>query len=478
MTSCVAILITSHELIRFDFSSSNPGASARIQKLARLDSDATLVDFRNVLKLGGCRRKKVWVASVESWFGEVSLDKETVFAAGEDGLEQTIALESEDYSTIPAFSSRVAFKRIGQSNREERFAVAQISESMFRGFADAVRNNCGALAGVGTPFLTDDGSLDRIYQSPSQPSAIVQEWDGNILSVGMTPAGRTWQWHSGTCDNKQTRERVNEALIESGVPSTTRTYLSESRNATMQGGDELQIGLSGDDYLRSWLDNWARSDLGRSSSNLVITPKKEPISATAWTASSVVFAAIVGLLCSVFYTLSPRALDAMKVQIARLQEDKKTLDELKKQITASEKELTEATSKLATDRDLLLQLQRNTKQAERGMELRQERWLALIQALPREIAAQCTIESITPKSDGTVIEGYSLTSMAANQSAKALSNALANSDWIVHPAEVEFTDRGLYRFQIELAIGKKAKASSEGVLTKAEANKKPHTEKN
>ncbi|MEM6692010.1 MAG: PilN domain-containing protein [Planctomycetota bacterium] len=457
MSKRTILLITETTLGRFDLSggSSPTVTESWVRPSFASQSAGTLADA--ALRLGGSRRRQVYVLTTRCWTGSIAIGPELISGASGDDLDQMIALEAETYSGISAFESASSNRALPpDALGDQRFWLTQIPDHDLRSIDDALRQAGAKLAGVAHPAVP---KIEPI-QSPTDEWRSLQNWDeATLLMRGCGEAVADFHSMSSGLQSQRTIQEF-ETFFH-GIESTAQLEwlgvgeLPPTLSTLPQAEDHRRIDTASESGLCRWAAAWMGSQAKQSVGSPLVTIPKRPMSKEVGLAISAALGLLMMGACFLHYRYMSQQLadieasvDQMQGQRDQLKNDQDAAKELKKQTD-------EVDAETATLLTSVKQAQSDVLKAGQIIERGDRRWLSLVDALVEVSDKDGWVREIQ-STDGTVsIRGLAMNDAAVHRLAARLESTSASSEWQILPASTMVNEESrLTEFAIDLiALG-------------------------
>ena len=321
------LLLTPSTLARVDVQAGG-GKTPRVTDVwvrARQDSPSIAALVESAYKLGRKSRGAVTVLSTSFWTGPVGLARDITAGLSDEDTTQSIALEAESFSGIPAFESQIAHSPIApDAVGNSRWWVTQLDAGELAQIEDAVRGLGCRLAGVGHPAVVpmtppdDSTKAWRSVQWWGEQTLLARGRGGAISDLQILSAGRQSQRARAELDefladrsveefSADAREAVDSGNRQHDAFATRLEWIDETTP------DELLVGLAEfseldatrvnqEDGLKRWAAAWMSSRSGDVVPCPVVTLPKPPMSKEASIAVAVAAGLAAIVLCFVHHS--------------------------------------------------------------------------------------------------------------------------------------------------------------------------------
>lgn len=452
--SSILILITEHELYRFDLKGGRRPKIGNHWELNRVDTDDLATSVDKVLRQGPKRGANVYVLNSDWWFGTCSLGQDVLRQIDQEGIRQSLAIEAEAVSGLDAFESRVAYHPVNRTISGSDYLVLQVPEMDLLAIDDVVRQWGGKLKGLAHP------SLSTVTSNSAGRRMCLEAWP-DVTAVAQTMAGAETRnevlpggLHLGSVQ-EEVKQLIAAAVEESALPEGASGASAGTANEWLEvvpsGAARwfAELGLNGDEgvqiiQMEEWIRRWGEVINGRSRTEIpFVSPGKRPIG----NQSRVALAALFGLLtivgCFGHWLLSQRTLQTRQTTISGLESDIRRFGELQKQVTEIEREASLSQQELDS-------LSRDQAWATITRDVHLYRHAELLVALAELTPKEVLIDQIDGEADRVVVSGYSLDSQNCDRLTVKLAERVRAFGWRVHPCKVTLNEKQVYEFQIEL----------------------------
>ena len=425
------LLLTSTTLARVDLrgvgrSTQVTGVWSRPRQESSSIADLVEAAFR----AGEKTRGDVYVLSTSFWTGPVSLAREITAGLSDDDIAQSIALEAESFSGIPAFDSQIAHSSISpDAVGNSRWWVTQLDLGELAQIEDAVRNLGGRLAGVGHPAVVP-------MTAPSEPTTAwrsVQWWgEQTLLARGQGAAISDLQILSAGRQSQRARMELDEFLAEgtvdtgfaeAGHPGDAQGTRLEWIDETATP-DELLTGLAEfsevdatrvnkEDGLKRWATAWLSTRSGDAVPCPTVTLPRPPMTKEASIAISVATGLAAICLCFVHYSFVGGQVSSLGEDVSAMRAAVEHVDMETKRLATLQKKTKETREAVEEKRAANAELASRLDRAETLMKRQQDRWVALVEAPPDLLAGQVAL-----------VEGILLGAISASSGVVAAESAV------------------------------------------------------
>lgn len=416
------------------------------------------------------RLGRVWIACTDAWVGEIELDRRVAHAIGSDGLEETLALEAENLSGIPAFSSRIASvpQTVGAmavksalpnaaQSLEQRFKnpspnvaatanhiVLQVDANELEAIAAEIKEHRGKLLGVGSAAL-----LQVPHAHAGGVSVIVSELESGTIFARNLGASHLTVMSADRFDLQRWRRNFGDSLGGPLAEESTLAILADLPDAETSTNTSGTV-LTWDDpsLVVRWAQWWieaAHSDKGQA---LLVKPAAKPLTNAVWTAIALGAAAIVAIAGILWQIRANNELSQIGAELETLRQNKAIPAQLERAVATTAKDLEVVKQDYQESATVLNVALQDSSFVSSQLELRKKRWDMLLNAVALSASNASFIESLHWIADDVAIEGHSESAVEAHRIANELRHRLATAGWQVRPARTEFTDNGLYQFRV------------------------------
>lgn len=427
------------------------------ESLQRHPEESLAESVGMMLRGSSSRLGRVWIASTNAWVGEIELERRIVFAIGDDGLEDTLAIEAEAISGIPAFSSRtVAVPQslnttVTKAQRSQSattsFLVMQIDASEFDAIQVEIADRQGKLMGIGSAALM---AVNPLKSDASTEFACELE-SATLFATSFAGTNVT---HLSAGRFAPDRGHLRFDIASPGPPSPHRliAFVTDDpvvSDAPQLNDDRIQIRSWDDpESILLWSRYWLSSIRDSSEKNLLIRPIKPPVATSVWTTIALCAAVVTAVICGVWQYHGTQEWKRLAEATELLRQEKAQPMALQRTVATLRSELETLESDLAVEQAALNSAASKTKFVTLAMDAQRTRWRSLFEAIQATTRPDSFIESMSWTTEALRIEGYSKTASSAHEVADELGHRLSHLGWRVAPASTTYGPKGLYRFQL------------------------------
>ena len=477
------LLLTPTTIARVDLQGGTGRKSSRVTDVwvtPRQDSPSIAALIETAYRLGGKSRGDVTVLSTSFWTGPVSLAREITAGLSEDDVAQSIALETESFSGIPAFESQIAHSPIApDAVGNSRWWVTQLDSGELAQIEDAVRSLGCRLAGVGHPAVVP-------MTPPDEPTAAwrsVQWWgEQTLLARGRGAAVSDLKILSAGRQSQRARTELDEFLADGPAGSSTPDSEPPVTAAAEGDGnqrldasatrlewvdettpDELLVGLAEFSELdttrvnqEGGLQRWATAWLSSRSGNVVpcpvVTLPKPPMSKEASISVSVAAGLVAIGLCFAHHSFVAGRIRDLNQDVSAMNAEVEHVDLERRKLQSLEKKVKKAREAVEDQRAANHELASRLDRAETLMQRQQDRWVALVDALSRSADPDSWIRELTGEDGTVVVHGFATDNEAVHRFASRLEQQIDGSGWQVQPAQTVTDPSRLVAFSVAIAF--------------------------
>ncbi len=453
MSRRTILLITETTLGRFDLSGgAAPKVTASwVRASFASQSAGTLVDA--ALRLGGSRKRQVYVLTTRCWTGPVAVGPDLVSGASDDELKQTVSLEAETFSGISAFESDASIVSLPpDSLGDHRYWLTKIPHQDLRSIEDALRQAGAKLAGVGHPAA----ATIEAPGSPTQEWWSMQNWDETTLL--MRGSGEVIADYHAMSSGLQSQRTSQEfaAFFQDTVDGAPLQWIGPGElpaavAALPQADGHKRIDTSSEADLQRWAAAWMRSQGKQSPATPLITIPKRPMSKEVSIAIAAVLALLVIGLCFGHYWYLGQQLARADANIKKMQELQRDLKKGKDQLKRLNKDIAQA---VAENEQALAEVRKSEgeiEEAKKVIDRGRRRWLSLVDSLAEVSDENGWIREIRSTNGEVSIRGLATSAAVVDRFAARLEAAPAATSWQILPASTKIdADTGLIDFNINL----------------------------
>jgi hypothetical protein len=416
------LLITAERILRADLSGGRVTGLWQ-QPRPAIDDIPLLVD--TALRLGGRRRRRVWVLTTDLWTQVVPIQVAVTRGMSNDELARALAFEAEPLSGMSAFESSLAHKPLQSDGFHQYYWVLQIPSWQLTQVEETVRQYGGTFGGMAHP-----GGMPRPV-SPSQPSGSwsrVEFWPDSVIALSAESARPPDTFiHSGS----PTRDDWKGPLaswLEHRHKAKHRELLHATTydvNHPWDAEAELErLELAQESVLSSWLSGWGKVLAERKPAVPIVQPAQAPMKVETRFAMALGLAGLVAAGCWAWDREARRQMAENRAEISRLTERTEAFEAFDGQIQQRrerQRQLTEANEKLASDLDAYQQ----------GLVAQRQRMATLLTAVAEKRPPDLMIQEIEQTASQVTIVGASLDPESANLLALRLDEQVRPLGWRV-----------------------------------------------
>lgn len=464
------LLLTSTTLARVDLRGTGDrtqviGVWSRPRQESASIGDLVEAAFRS----GGKTHGDIFVLSTSFWTGPVSLAREITAGLSDEDIAQSIALEAESFSGIPAFDSQIAHSSISpDAVGNLRWWVTQLDLGELAQIEDTIKKLGGRLAGVGHPAV--------VPMTPPAESTTgwrsVQWWgEQTLLARGQRTAISDLQILSAGRQSQRARMELDEFLAEGTGESgfgeadhpgdaqgTRLEWIDETATP-----DELLTGLAEfsevdatrvneEDGLKRWAVAWLSSRSGDAVPCPTVTLPKPPMTKEASIAISVAAGLAAICLCFVHYSFVGGQVSNIREDVAAMSAAVEHVDLETKRLATLQKKTKETREAVEERRSANAELASRLDRAETLMQRQQDRWVALVDALSKSGDPDSWIRELSGEDGAAVVHGFATDNEAVQRFTSRLERHIDGNGWHVQPAQTVTDPSRLIAFSVAIAF--------------------------
>jgi len=468
------ILIAPSHLARVDVSVGRKAKVRNTWTRERVPSEPLAGQVDVALRLGPKKAGDVWVLPCEAWTGVVSLERELAGMLEGDELQQSIALETEAFSGISAFDSRLGATKLPPDvSGDPRWWVTQITHSDWQETHRCV-NQFGAKWGgmahpaAAFPVDTDTASTDdsswKMIQAFGETTVAMAGAGQRIVDVMVAgnlatqrTTGQLEQWRSihAATGNSPTTDSV-VWVSDASVPPRLVDEADTVKPWFAGAADEQVV-------LAAWGKAFAEGltpAKGDEAHVPAMAADKPPMSNRSATLTSCVMAVASVLACFGLHTLTTRNIDVAVEEAGKLDQQRQKLGEDKKSLAELQKKVTALRTQVDGLRTRNRSLDRDLASATQMRRFQQTRWVQMVSSLAQCTSGDCWVRAIRSDNGSVHVEGVAVENQDVAAFASQLESAAAAHGWRAHPAQTEHNELGLIQFEITMDMTDETTADS------------------
>jgi hypothetical protein len=424
------LLITAERIMRADLSG---GRVTGLWQQARpaIDDIPLLVD--TALRLGGRRRRRVWVLTTDLWTQVVPIQVAVTRGTSTGELARALAFEVEPLSGMSAFESTLAYKPLQSDGFHQYYWVLQIPSWQLTQIEETVRQYGGTFGGMAHP-----GGLPRPV-SPSNPSGSwgrLEFWPDSVIALSAESARPPETFiHSGS----PTRDDWKGPLA-SWLEHRHGARHRELLRATIAdvhhpwGAEAEPLELAQESVLTNWLSGWGKVLGDRKPAVPLVQPAQLPMKTETRFAMALGLAGLVAAGCWLWDTQTRRQMTENRAEINRLTERTESFEAFDGQI----QQRRERQRQLTADNE---QLASNLDAYQQGLAAQRQRLATLLTAVAEKRPPDLMIQEIEQTGNQVTIVGASLDPESANLLALRLDEQVRPLGWRVGIPRQQSGDR-------------------------------------
>lgn len=374
----------------------------------------------SALRLGGKRRRRVWILATELWSQVVPILADATRGISRNELQRVLAFEAEPLSGLSAFEATLGHTLVASDGYHRHYWLTQLSTWELSQIEETLQQHGCTLGGVMHP-----GGLPRPVppHTASQSWQRIELWPENVILLHGHGRQVETQIIAGGSGREVWKQDAEEWFRTHGLAEQRSLLVFRGEDVGGGFGDETeQIDLGTDAALKSWLEGWGSLLTRDETAVPLVRPAPEPMPAR----SQVLIAGALasGVIAGCF--LLHRSVEG---RLAETRAETQQLEERTSRFESFDGEIKTLTEQLDGVTERREQLERNLATYEGAITAQRQRIAALLAVLASERPEHLMIERIEHSGDRLTISGTSLGPEAATSLAVSLNRQVGRLGW-------------------------------------------------
>ncbi|MDG2221947.1 MAG: bZIP transcription factor [Rubripirellula sp.] len=457
------LLVAPMHLSRIDMTVGRKPKVIGAWKRNRILGEPIAGQIDSALRSGPKRIGEVWVIDGDAWTGVVTMERDLVGMLQDDEWQQSLALETEAFSGLSAFESRLgAIPLPPDESGDSRWWVTQITQSDWQDAKCCIEQFGAKWGGMAHPAVA--GAVFPI-PAPDHWATIQLCGETTIATTG-TGERVLDVMVVGDLKTQRTLGQIAQWRIAHSVDDVTWIGTDVSCSHAM-GGDDRCVEIGGDASAESdMLNRWACVVAGEFSTAAkyvttanppsirlpLIAAEVPPMSNRTAMIAAMAMAICAMLCCFGLHTLTAETSERVVRESAKLDRQRQQFAAGKKELLALEKQVTQMRIQVRELATRNTTLRRNFGLAQQIRKFQQTRWAHVVSSLARCGGGDCWVRAISSKNDSVCVQGIALDNHDVSSFASKLEATTARHGWAAHPAQTETNPLGFVEFKIVLDV--------------------------